>query len=135
MSEAPVREHRIVAGLLRRQGMVLLCHRSPQRRWYPDSWDLPGGHVEVDEQPGSALIRELREELGIEIPTQPVESQAHVQGSDFRMDIWLIDFWIGEPSNEDQREHDMLAWVDVDRARELHLAHPRLMTLIESVLS
>ena len=29
----------------------------------------------------------------------------------------------------------MLAWVDVDRARELHLAHPRLMTLIESVLS
>lgn len=66
---------------------------------------------------------------------QPVESQAHVQGSDFRMGIWLIDDWKGEPSNEDQREHDRLAWVDVDRARGLHLADPRLMTLIESALS
>ena len=37
---------RIVTALLRDGNRVLLCHRSPRRRWYPDVWDLPGGHVE-----------------------------------------------------------------------------------------
>ncbi|GID92165.1 NUDIX hydrolase [Amorphoplanes digitatis] len=54
---------RIVTALLRDGNRVLLCHRSPQRRWYPDVWDLPGGHVEPGEPPGAALARELREEL------------------------------------------------------------------------
>jgi 8-oxo-dGTP pyrophosphatase MutT (NUDIX family) len=58
---------RIVTGLLRDGDRVLLCHRSPGRRWYPDVWDLPGGHVEPGELPGDALARELREEVGIEI--------------------------------------------------------------------
>ena len=49
---------RVVAALLRDGNRVLLCHRSPQRRWYPDVWDLPGGHVERRELPGAALARE-----------------------------------------------------------------------------
>lgn len=58
-------EHIVVAGLLRRRGRALMVHRSPQRRWYPDAWDLPGGHVEVGEVSSLALVRELHEELGI----------------------------------------------------------------------
>src|SRR5215469_16567881 len=37
---------RIVTAVLRDGDRVLLCHRSAGRRWYPDVWDLPGGHVE-----------------------------------------------------------------------------------------
>jgi len=57
----------IVAGLLVRGGRVLLCHRSAGRQWFPDVWDLPGGHVERGELPIKALVRELKEELGIRI--------------------------------------------------------------------
>jgi 8-oxo-dGTP diphosphatase len=57
-------EHIVVAGLLRRRGRALMVHRSPQRRWYPDAWDLPGGHVQIGEVPRLALARELREEMG-----------------------------------------------------------------------
>ena len=39
----------LVAGVLVRGAEVLLGHRSPHRRWYPDVWDLPGGHVEPGE--------------------------------------------------------------------------------------
>ena len=40
----------MVAGVLVRGTEVLLGHRSPGRRWYPDVWDLPGGHVEPGDQ-------------------------------------------------------------------------------------
>lgn len=45
----PLTVHHVVAGLLVRGTEVLLGHRSPGRRWYPDVWDLPGGHVEDGE--------------------------------------------------------------------------------------
>jgi 8-oxo-dGTP diphosphatase len=50
------RRARIVAAFLRDGNRVLLCHRSAARRWYPDVWDLPGGHVEDGEIPHSYLV-------------------------------------------------------------------------------
>jgi 8-oxo-dGTP diphosphatase len=34
---------------------------------FPNHWDLFGGHVEPDETPEQAMVREVREELGIEL--------------------------------------------------------------------
>jgi 8-oxo-dGTP diphosphatase len=128
-------ERRVVAGLLRRRGRVLLGHRSPERHWYPDIWDLPGGHVEDHEQPPQALARELQEELGILIGPPTIAPFAQVQGSDFRMDVWLVDEWTGDPCNDASDEHDALAWVDADEAIGLQLADARLPTLIEAALA
>ena len=128
-------DHRVVAGLLRQQGRVLLCHRSPQRHWYPDTWDLPGGHLEDHEQPPQALARELWEELGILVTPPTIEPFAHVQGPDFRMDVWLVDEWAGQPSNDSSDEHDALAWVNAEEVLGLELADPRLPALIETALS
>ena len=73
---------RIVTALLRDGNRILLCHRSPRRRWYPDVWDLPGGHVEPGELPGAALARELREEHGIDVaaPSGPPLQEVHAEG-------------------------------------------------------
>ena len=74
LTQPPSEEHLVVTGLLHRHGRVLLVHRSPTRHWYPDTWDLPGGHVEVEESPLEALVRELGEELGIlaEVTGEPL---------------------------------------------------------------
>jgi 8-oxo-dGTP diphosphatase len=126
-------EHIVVAGLLRRRGRALMVHRSPQRRWYPDAWDLPGGHVEVGEVPRLALGRELHEELGItaEVVGDPF---AKIQGVDFRMDIWTIDQWTGEPSNRAPEEHDALAWLTDRELQGLRLADSRLPQLLHAAL-
>ncbi len=35
---------------------------------YPNMWDIPGGHVEPDETPEQCIVREIKEEMGLDIP-------------------------------------------------------------------
>jgi len=48
-----------------REGTLLLARRGPRRVAYPGLWSFPGGHVEEGETLDEALVRELREEIGI----------------------------------------------------------------------
>src|ERR1700731_5151911 len=45
---------------------VLITQR-PRGKSFAGLWEFPGGKLEVDERPEAALIRELREELGIAV--------------------------------------------------------------------
>lgn len=57
-----------VAGILVTHGdRVLMERRSPNDSFYPDGWIFPGGKLEKGESFEDALIRELKEELGIDI--------------------------------------------------------------------
>ena len=83
----------IVAAIVVRDSRVLLCHRSADHRWYPDVWDLAGGHVEAGETPASTLVRELRElreELGVVIEEPAGPELARIVTGDFDLRIWLV---------------------------------------------
>lgn len=54
----------VVSGAIVRQGRLLLSQRPPSRD-YPFHWETPGGKVDVGESHHAAVIRELREELGL----------------------------------------------------------------------
>ena len=66
-SDAPRRpEVQVAVGILfDAQGQFLLTSRPPGKV-YAGYWEFPGGKIEADETVEQALIRELREELGIE---------------------------------------------------------------------
>jgi 8-oxo-dGTP diphosphatase len=55
---------RVVAGLIVRDGQLLVCQRT-RHQTMPLKWEFPGGKIEEGEQPRDALRRELEEELGI----------------------------------------------------------------------
>ncbi len=58
--------HVAAAVLVRPDGQVLLAQRPPGKA-YAGYWEFPGGKLERGESPRAALVRELREELGIEV--------------------------------------------------------------------
>jgi 8-oxo-dGTP diphosphatase len=128
------RVHLVVAGLLVRAETVLLCHRSPSRRWYPNVWDLPGGHVEQGETPTVALARELNEELGIQIsqPAEPVF--ARIQRPDFDCRIWVVTEWSGTPHIASD-EHDEIDWWSPSDIGDLSLPDECYRPLIKQAVS
>jgi len=122
----------IVAGAMIKEGRILLCHRSPDRRWYPDVWDLPGGHVELGETPTEALKRELLEELGVSVHSRhPLDRVCTPQ---FEMEIWLVTGWDGTPANLVPEEHDAIAWFTPEELTSLEMAHDSYLALLRTAL-
>jgi 8-oxo-dGTP diphosphatase len=122
--------HRVVCAALVRDGRVLLGHRSPGRRWYPDVWDLPGGHVDDGETPAAALVREVREELGVRIEASSGPPDAVLTADGLHLSAWVIRTWDGEVVNAAAEEHDELRWVDAAGLDALPLAHPGYRDLL-----
>jgi 8-oxo-dGTP diphosphatase len=124
-----------VGGLLVRDQSILLLHRRGDRAWYPDVWDIPGGHVEPEETVTEALVRELREELGIEVTDLPSRPLRVLEGDDFRLTVWVVTRWSGTPVNRAVDEHDAISWVKATDLEGLSLAHPSYAELLRDVLS
>ena len=55
----------VAIALLERAGKLLICRRRQDQK-HAGKWEFPGGKVEPGEAPGEALVRELREELGVD---------------------------------------------------------------------
>jgi len=69
-SSNPPREITVVAAVIHdEEGRVLLAQR-PEGRHMGGLWEFPGGKIDDGEAPGETLVRELDEELGIEIVVQ-----------------------------------------------------------------
>jgi 8-oxo-dGTP diphosphatase len=98
-------------------GRVLLAQR-PAGKTMAGLWEFPGGKVDPGETPEAALIRELSEELGIDVAASclaPFTFASHAY-PDFHllMPLYVCRRWTGIPI---PREGQHLSWV-----RSPHLA-------------
>lgn len=99
-------------------GRVLLAQRPPGKS-LAGLWEFPGGKIEVGESPETALMRELKEELGIDTWASclaPLTFASHAY-DDFHllMPLFACRKWTGIP---EAREGQTLAWVRAANLRE-----------------
>jgi 8-oxo-dGTP diphosphatase len=128
--------HRVATAVLVNSNRVLLCHRHPNRGWYPNVWDIPGGHIEDDETPAEAVVRELREELDVTIrlnSTTPF--RIYDPAPDLTLHAWVITEWSGDITNLAPDEHDEIRWFDHDELVGIELADDALSGLLGEALT
>ncbi|MEZ5925947.1 MAG: (deoxy)nucleoside triphosphate pyrophosphohydrolase [Hyphomicrobiaceae bacterium] len=99
-------------------GRVLLARRPPGKPM-AGLWEFPGGKVEKGERPEVALIRELREELGIEVSEKclaPFTFASHTYDAfHLLMPLYVCRRWQGEI---EAREGQELTWARPHRMRD-----------------
>ncbi|MFL2787788.1 MAG: 8-oxo-dGTP diphosphatase MutT [Paracoccaceae bacterium] len=104
--------------LIDRDGRVLLSQR-PSGKSMAGLWEFPGGKVENGEVPEEALIRELKEELGIDTWSSclaPLSFASHSY-EDFHllMPVFVCRKWVGSPT---PMEGQALKWVNRDKLKD-----------------
>ena len=97
--------------LVDRDGRVLLARR-PEGKPMAGLWEFPGGKLATGETPEQALVRELKEELGIETETSCLAPIAFAScdsgGFHLLMPLFVCRKWTGIPAAKEGQD---LRWV------------------------
>lgn len=114
----------VVAGIITKDGRVLLAQRKDDCKREAGKWEFPGGKIEKGETPEEALRREIMEELGvnIEVGSEFCRSTASKKGARIDMRTFFARHVSGEPKAidckafrwADIRELDGLDWAAAD---------------------
>lgn len=102
----------VVAAVIVRDGRVLACQRSRSGK-FPLKWEFPGGKVRNGESPEAALVRELREELGVSAAIGAEIYRTRHSYEEMREPVELIFFetTIGR-AEIDNRVFETIEWVE-----------------------
>ena len=99
----------VAVAVLQNPDSSFLLAQRPQGKDYAGYWEFPGGKVEAGETARDTLLRELREEIGIEIETAyPWLTQVFTYPhATVRLNFFRVTKWQGEPHGH---EGQQLSW-------------------------
>jgi 8-oxo-dGTP diphosphatase len=104
----------VVAALIEREGSLLVGQRRRGDR-LALKWEFPGGKVRSDESLEQALIRELREELGVVATVGPELYRTRYRYSEVSHELLLIFFAARIDADPQNLAFEQICWVERDR--------------------
>jgi 8-oxo-dGTP diphosphatase len=123
----------VVAGALYDgQGRVLITQRPPGKA-LAGRWEFPGGKLHDGEDAFTGLVRELREELGVDVRAAerlmryPVEHPGRIVW----LDMWIVTDWRGTVAGLDGQAWQWVEPAALDAADILEADRPIVLALME----
>lgn len=119
---------------------VLLQKRSANKRFHPNKWALCAGHVDADESLETAALRELKEEVGLDISLEELhpfaereftieDSNSHITYFYYtKSNKYESDFIIQE------EELSEVKWFNIDKVIDMIKAHDETIVFKENRL-
>jgi 8-oxo-dGTP diphosphatase len=125
------------AALIDADGRVMLQQRPADKSW-PGWWEFPGGKIHQGETPEATVVRELREELGIDISESclaPFTFTSYAY-EDFHllMMLYLCRIWRGTPRPAEGQSLKWLRPLDLARQDKLLPADTPLVAMLRDFL-
>ncbi len=112
----------VVAAVLFWEGKVLCVQRAEHEKQYVSlKWEFPGGKVEVGESREEALVREIREELSVDIEVSEFFMTVEHTYPDFHLTMHVFKCVLDQ-GEITLNEHVALKWLSVDELEQLHWA-------------
>lgn len=102
-----------------KDGKLLLVKRASDEIQKPNIWEIPGGRLEIGEDPVSGLKREIKEEAGIDIEVLHPFSVRHFTRVDGQTVTLLI--FLCKALNDNikiSKEHSDFEWVALEKMKE-----------------
>ena len=114
---------RVVGAVIVDGERILAARRGPGKS-AAGLWEFPGGKIERGESPQQALVRELAEELGVQVVVGHLIGRGEGEAGD--RDLHLDCYWVRMvgPAPTGSTDHDRLAWLGRDELRERQWAPP-----------
>lgn len=108
---------------LYKDGKLFIAKRAKTKKFLPDKFELPGGHIEFGETLGEGLKREIKEELHIEIEIgDPFYAFTYVSHSGDKHTVEIDCFAVMKDSNQkitlNPEDHSEYKWVSEEEACE-----------------
>jgi len=114
---------RAVVAVIEDNNKVLLCQRSLQTRNQQLKWENPGGEVDGDETKEEAIVREVKEELGVNFLIKRILYENIFDSEDGSWQVTLFGGGIeGEPKALLLEETVEVRWFDKDKLDAVDLA-------------
>lgn len=132
MKEIPRNKATTASYLVLRKDTKILFARRCNTGFQDGNYQVPAGHIDAGELPSEALIREVKEEIGIIIDPQSVKF-AHtsfrpmMDDTGDRVDyFFLVDSWKGEVKNCEPTKCDDLLWATIEEMPKNTTPHVRI---------
>jgi 8-oxo-dGTP diphosphatase len=110
----------VVGAAVLRDGRVLAARRTTPAA-AAGRWEFPGGKVEPGESSASALVREVREELGCEVEVTGWLTGVVPVGERHELTVAVVRLVAGEPA---PTEHDRIRWLGPDELDDVDWLEP-----------
>ena len=107
----------VVAAVIVQDGKVLSTQRGYGN--YKDWWEFPGGKIEAGEMPEQALVREIREELAVEITVDKYLTTVEYDYPEFHLSMAC--YWCSvKEGHLTLLEHEAARWLPLDDLRQVN---------------